>query len=147
MNSKPIILHVEDEWDDQFMLQRTLKKENVLIDLRVANHGDEAVEYLSGKGKFADRTAHPLPALILMDIKMPRRSGLEVLQWMRNDQGCRGIPVIMVSSSPLQTDMNRAYELGVNAYLIKPLAYLQVAEMLRSSPDLFEHHPTHPTTP
>jgi CheY-like chemotaxis protein len=142
MNSRPIILHVEDEWDDQFMLQRTLKKEAVDLDLRVANHGDEAVEYLSGKGKFADRGAYPLPALILMDIKMPRRSGLEVLQWLRNDSGCKGIPVIMVSSSPLQADMNRAYELGVNAYLIKPLAYLQVAEMLRTNPHLFEHHPT-----
>jgi CheY-like chemotaxis protein len=144
MNSLPVVLHVEDEWDDQFMLQRTLKKENVSLDLRIANHGDEAVEYLSGKGKFSDRAAYPLPALILMDIKMPRRSGLEVLKWMREDQYCKGIPVIMVSSSPLQADMNRAYELGVNAYLIKPLAYLQVAEMFRNSIDLFRHQPTHP---
>ena len=144
MNSLPVVLHVEDEWDDQFMLQRTLKKESVALDLRVANHGDEAVDYLAGKGKFADRAAFPLPALILMDIKMPRRSGLEVLRWLRNDPTCKGIPVIMVSSSPLQTDMNRAYELGVNAYLIKPLAYLQVAEMFKSSPDLFLHQPTHP---
>src|SRR4051794_25956570 len=99
MNSKPVVLHVEDEWDDQFMLQRTLKKDDIAIDLRTANHGDEAVEYLSGKGKFSDRVAYPLPALILMDIKMPRRSGLEVLQWLRNDSSCKRIPVIMVSSS------------------------------------------------
>ena len=144
MNSKPVVLHVEDEWDDQFMLQRTLKKDNISIDLRTANHGDEAVEYLSGKGKFADRSAYPLPALILMDIKMPRRSGLEVLQWLRNDSSCKRIPVIMVSSSPLQADMDRAYQLGVNAYLIKPLAYLQVAEMFKNNPDLFEHQPTKP---
>ncbi len=126
------------------MLQRTLKKENVSLDLRVANHGDEAVDYLSGKGKFVDRGAFPLPALILMDIKMPRRSGLEVLKWLRSDETCKGIPVIMVSSSPLQADMNRAYDLGVNAYLIKPLAYLQVAEMFKSNPDLFRHQPTRP---
>ena len=126
------------------MLQRTLKKDDIAVDLRTANHGDEAVEYLSGKGKFSDRNAHPLPALILMDIKMPRRSGLEVLQWMRADPGCKRIPVIMVSSSPLQADMNRAYELGVNAYLIKPLAYLQVAEMLKNNPGMFQHQPTKP---
>ena len=142
MTSVPVVLHVEDEADDQFMLQREFRKQGIAVDMRVANHGDEAVDYLSGKGKYSDRQAHPLPALILLDIKMPRRSGLEVLQWLRADSKCQRIPVIMVSSSPLSADMDRAYELGVNAYLIKPLAYVQVTEMFRSNPELFQHQPT-----
>src|SRR5687767_3082250 len=115
----PILL-VEDNPDDVFLFTRALNKARRPHPLHVVTSGQEAIEYLSGTGKYSDRNAFPLPDLIMLDLKMPLLSGFEVLNWIRNDGMARLIPVIVLSSSALTEDVNRAYALGANAYMVKP---------------------------
>jgi CheY-like chemotaxis protein len=100
--------------------------------LQIVTDGQEAIHYLRGEGKYSDRQAHPLPKLIVMDIKMPRLTGFEVLEWIKHDGLLRRIPVIIVSSSESPDDINHAYELGANAYMIKPMNYRQVEHLFES---------------
>lgn len=118
---KSVILLVEDDPDDVFFLQEAFKKADMAGALRVARDGEEAVAYLLGQGAFADRRLHPPPALVLLDLKLPRKSGLEVLEWRRGQPGMASIPVVVLTSSVSETDVRRAYELGANAYLVKPI--------------------------
>jgi CheY-like chemotaxis protein len=129
---KPVILLVEDDPDDVFFLQEALKKEDMSGALRVARDGEEAVAYLLGQGAFADRRLHPPPALVLLDLKLPRKSGLEVLEWRRGQAGMPLIPVIVLTSSVSNADISRAYELGANSYLIKPIESDAQQEMVRT---------------
>jgi CheY-like chemotaxis protein len=116
----PILL-VEDDPADARLLKRAFEKAQVTAPVVRLTNGDEAVAYLSGEEPFADRMRHPLPTLIVLDIKLPRRSGLEVLQWIRaNESGVHRVPVVILSSSRQPSDINRAYDLGVNSYLSKP---------------------------
>ena len=138
------VLLAEDDPNDQVLVQRALRKKEIQIDLRLVNDGLEAIEYLSGHGKFCDRKQYPLPGLIVLDINMPRRSGLEVLQWIRNDVSMKLTPVVIVSSSQLQVDVNEAYKLGVNAYLVKPSAFEELAELLKTTTDLSVHRAAKP---
>lgn len=126
------ILIVEDNPDDVMLLQRAMKKSNIINPLHVVVDGVEAVEYLSGTGKFTDRTANPLPVLILLDLKLPRKSGLEVLEWLRNQPGIKRIPVIILTSSNQNPDINRAYDLGANSYLVKPVDFNDLIKMVDS---------------
>jgi CheY-like chemotaxis protein len=98
----------------------------------VASHGEEALEYLAGGGGFADRERHPFPALMLLDLQLPRRSGHEVLEWLRaQEAGLRRLPVVVLTSSREPSDVNRAYELGANSYLVKPVSFDALLDMLR----------------
>ena len=119
MQSLPILL-VEDDASDAFLLQRALSRAQIANPLMVANSGEEALEYLRGEGGFADRTKYPFPAMVLLDIKMPRLDGLELLSIIRNDPRLRRLVVIMLSSSGEQKDVDRAFELNANSYLVKP---------------------------
>jgi CheY-like chemotaxis protein len=95
--------------------------------------GQEAIHYLSGDGAYSDRKLHPLPKLIVMDIKMPRVTGFEVLEWVRHHGGnLRRLPVVIVSSSDNPQDINRAYELGANAYMVKPMDFKAVEHLFQS---------------
>ncbi|PYJ05076.1 MAG: two-component system response regulator, partial [Verrucomicrobia bacterium] len=85
-----------------------------------------------GEGKYADRETYPVPKLVVMDIKMPRRSGFEVLEWAKRDGPLRRIPIVIVSSSDNPDDINRAYELGANAYMVKPVDFLAVERLFES---------------
>lgn len=115
------ILLVEDDPADGKLLQRAFEKASFPARLLRLNNGDDALLYLEGQNPYRDRQNYPLPAFIIMDIKLPRRSGLEVLQWLRTrDNTLRRIPVVMLTSSRHSTDVNRAYELGANSYLVKP---------------------------
>jgi CheY-like chemotaxis protein len=127
-----IVLLVEDDPDDVFFLQRAFDKAGRGADLRVVRDGDEALAYLSGTGAFADRSLFPLPSLILLDLKLPRKSGFEVLEWCRRKSGLSRIPVVVLTSSQSQADVARAYDLGANSYLVKPLDTAAQAEMVRS---------------
>src|SRR4051812_41361786 len=126
MNSYTLftVLLVEDDLNDIFLVKRAFKMAHLQNPLQVVTDGQEAVNYLKGEAKYSDRTLFPLPKLIVMDIKMPRRTGFEVLEWVKSNRGpLRRIPVVIVSSSNNPTDINRAYELGANAYMVKPVNF------------------------
>jgi len=131
-NYFPVLL-VEDDLNDIFLVKRAFKIAQIEIPLQVVTDGQEAINYLRGEGKYADREAHPLPKLIVMDIKMPRRTGFEVLEWVKGNGGpLRRIPIVIVSSSDNSSDVNRAYELGANAYMVKPMNFRAVERLFNS---------------
>lgn len=115
--TEPTILLIEDNGNDVVLIKRALAKAKVANPLALVPDGDEAVAYLAGAAAGADGT---VPGLILLDLKLPRRSGLEVLQWLRQQPRLQKIPVVALTSSREPGDINRAYELGVNSYLVKP---------------------------
>jgi len=124
------LLLVEDSEDDVILMKRSFARADIHFDLHVVQDGDQAVEYLSGKGAFADRTKNPLPTLVLLDVKLPRRNGLEVLSWIRSQPHLRGLPVVMLTSSSEPEDIDRAYGSGANSYLVKPINFEQLDKML-----------------
>jgi CheY-like chemotaxis protein len=133
--SKPCILQVEDEASDVFLLQRAFRQTGIDNPVQVATDGQMAIDYLAGTNQFADRTRFPLPGLILLDLKLPRKSGREVLQWIRAQPGFRRIIVIAFTSAPYIGDVGLAYDLGANSFLIKPTdftRYLQIARSLKT---------------
>ncbi|MEO6183028.1 MAG: response regulator [Verrucomicrobiota bacterium] len=127
------VLLVEDDINDIFLVQRAFKKAQISNPLQVVTDGDKAIQYLEGVGSYADRKLHPLPKLIVMDIKMPGKSGFEVLEWLKGGhQPLRKIPVVIVSSSDDPHDVNRAYELGANAYMVKPMEFKAIEHLFLS---------------
>ena len=121
------ILQVEDEEADIFLLQVVFKKAGIATKLEVATDGDEAIAALQN-GKFA---AGP-PVCVLLDIKLPGRSGLEVLEWIRSQPKFRRLPVILLTSSNQPADINRAYDLGANSYLVKPDDLNALTELIKT---------------
>ena len=115
----PILL-VEDNPDDAFFIQRAFHTAHIKHPLFTVGNGREAIDYLSGKEQFGDRAVYPLPQLVLADLKMPQASGFDLVEWMRTMPHCKLIPIIILSSSALPSDVNRAYALGANAYMVKP---------------------------
>ena len=130
--SEITVLLVEDDLNDIFLVKRAFKKANLTNPLQIVTDGVEAVQYLIGEGKYADRRAYPLPQLIVMDLKMPRKTGLEVLEWLKKDSSLKRTPVVIVSSSNQAWDVNRAYELGANAYMVKPVDFHAVEHLFHS---------------
>src|SRR5215510_2270454 len=114
------VLVADDEPTDVFLLQRAFAKARVTISLHVVRDGWTAIAYLKGEAPYSDRNAHPLPDLMLLDLKMPGLNGFEVLTWLRKQPGLKRLPVIVLTSSNLASDINRAYEMGANSYLVKP---------------------------
>jgi len=131
-DKKFTVLLVEDDLNDIFLVKRAFKKAQIQNPLQVVTDGQEAIHYLRGGGRYADREAYPLPKLVVMDIKMPRRTGFEVLEWAKHDGPLRRIPIVIVSSSDNPADINRAYELGANAYMVKPVDYRAVEKLFES---------------
>lgn len=134
MDKKPFtVLLVEDDLNDIFLVKRAFKMARIQNPLQVVTDGQEAISYLRGDAKYADRNVYPLPKLIVMDIKMPRKSGFEVLEWVKGDgRPQRLIPIVIVSSSENPADINRAYELGANAYMVKPVEFRAVEHLFES---------------
>ncbi|MFI5232606.1 MAG: response regulator [Gemmatimonadales bacterium] len=131
VSNQPILL-VEDDENDVMLLQRAFRRAAIVNPLQVVRHGDDAVAYLEGTGEFADRQQHPLPVLMLLDLKLPRRTGLEVLQWVKERAGVKKIPIIVLTSSKNDDDVNRAYELGANSYVVKPVSFETLLELVKS---------------
>ena len=128
-----IVLLVEDNLNDVFLVKRAFKRALLQTPLQVVTDGEEALRYLSGAGKYSDRDAYPLPQLLVMDITMPLKTGFEVLEWVKKQpHALRRIPVVIVSGSDRPSDINRAYELGANAYMVKPVDYLAVERLFES---------------
>jgi CheY-like chemotaxis protein len=126
------VLLVEDDLNDIFLVKRAFKMARLETPLQVVTDGEEAIRYLSGNGKYADRETYPLPRLIVMDINMPRKTGFEVLEWIKRDGPLRRLPIVIVSSSDRTQDINRAYELGANAYMVKPMNFRAVEHLFQS---------------
>jgi len=126
------ILLVEDDENDVLLIQRAFRNAKLANPLHVVRDGDSAVAYLSGAGEYADRTAHPLPELMLLDLKLPRKSGLEVLAWLRQESGIKRVPVVVLTSSRERRDVDKAYELGANSYLVKPVEFESLLEMVKT---------------
>lgn len=125
------ILLVEDNPSDVLLMQRAFRNEVLAnTSLRVVRDGDAAVLYLNGEGEYSDRAQYPLPTVILLDLKLPKRSGHEVLSWLRQQPALKRLPVIILTSSRQQTDVNQAYDLGVNSYLVKPIGFSALVELL-----------------
>ena len=127
-----LILMVEDEADQVVITKHALERANLVNPVRIVSDGEQAVDYLSGKGPYADRKTNPLPSLILLDLKLPRLGGLDVLAWLRKQPSLRKIPVAILTSSINPRDRERADDLGVTAYLCKPVDSEGLLEMMKS---------------
>jgi CheY-like chemotaxis protein len=121
MRDQGVVLLVEDREDDVVLIWRGLLRGKVQNPIMVVGDGEEAIAYLRGEGKFANREEFPLPTLVLLDLKLPKIDGFEVLQWIRAQQGLRAMRVIVLTSSQDLRDVNRAYELGANSFVVKSL--------------------------
>jgi CheY-like chemotaxis protein len=118
-NLKPV-LYADDDENDVFLMERAFEKLNVPNPLRTVADGKQAVAYLDGEPPYTDRVANPLPCLVFLDLSMPGKNGLDVLQWIRSQPKLTGLPVIALTSSNQESDIHRAYLLGANGFLVKP---------------------------
>ncbi len=128
------ILYVEDDENDVFLLQLAFQQAGITEHVEVVHTGQAAIDYLQGSGVYEEREKYPLPDLVLLDLKLPGVSGLEVLGWIRARPDLRSIVVIVLSSSSRPEDVGRAYELGANSYVLKPVDVperLQMAKLLQ----------------
>ena len=131
MAENEFILLADDDENDVLLLQRAFKKAGLRDWLRVVTDGEQAINYLSGHGPFADREKYPLPFLLLLDLKMPGTDGFEVLRWARNEPDLKRLLIVVLTSSNLQSDVDRAYELGANSYLVKPVEFDEMVHMVQ----------------
>ncbi len=129
--SDKIILLVEDNPDDEALTIRALKKNNILNEVVVARDGEEALEYLFGTGRYEDRDTSIQPQVILLDLQLPKLSGLEVLKRLRADKRTELQPVVILTTSSEQADIISSYENGANSYTRKPVDFNQFIEAVR----------------
>jgi len=134
MSEHGLILLAEDNETDVLLTRRAFTKANLLNPLHVVSEGEEAIAYLSGEGKYANRAEYPLPELLLLDLKMPKKSGLEVLEWIREQPELRALRVVVLTTSDQARDVNQAYQLGANSFLVKPVDFehfVQISHALK----------------
>ncbi|MCG5060603.1 MAG: response regulator [Limnoraphis sp. WC205] len=124
------ILLVEDDANDILFVQRAFRQANLTNALHIVKDGDQAIDYLIGNNEYANRDLYPIPVLILLDLKLPRLSGLEVLEWIKKHPSLRRIPVVVLTSSKENIDVNRAYDIGANSYLVKPVKFETLTQMI-----------------
>jgi CheY-like chemotaxis protein len=136
MKAKPPILYAEDDENDASLFKRAFKEAEIRHPLLIVPDGNAAVEYLAGKGSYMNREKYPLPCLILLDLKMPGKSGLEVLKWIRaRPSSVSTVPVLMLTSSSQDGGVHRSYLQGANGYLVKPTKMDDVLVMARAIKD------------
>ncbi|PZD75395.1 Response regulator rcp1 [Acaryochloris thomasi RCC1774] len=130
---RPTVLLVEDDANDVLLLRRALAKAQLgSVDLKTVSDGDAAIAYLSQQAPYNDQDKHPLPTLLLLDIKLPCRSGLEVLEWIRQQPQLKRLLVIILTGSKEQPDLEKAYDLGVNSYLVKPGIFADLVDLMKT---------------
>lgn len=130
-NLRQTILHIEDDPNDVLLLQRAIRKANVSVHVETIYDGDRAVAYLTGDDVYSNRERYPFPSLILLDLKIPRKSGLELLSWIRQHPDLKRLPVTILTSSRHEKDINEAYELGANSYLVKPVGFDALTDVVK----------------
>jgi len=131
MSRSKRVLIAEDDPSDVFLLERAFQAAGIPASLHFVRDGQEAIDYLGGEADYSDRTAYPLPDLMLLDLKMPRLNGFDVLEWLRKQPGLKRLLVTILTSSDQSTDINRAYDLGANSYLLKPHRSDQLTELVQ----------------
>lgn len=124
------ILVIEDDSNDILLIERAFRKAQLNSQLRIVTNGDEAIAYLQRQEPYTDRKTYPLPSLILLDLKLPRRSGLEVLQWLRQQPELKHLVVVVLTSSQEHPDIKKAYDLGANSYLVKPVKFDELVNLI-----------------
>lgn len=125
------ILYVEDDDNDRLLLEMACSTAGVPFSLQVARDGAEAIAYLNGDGDYADRARHPFPSLVLLDLKLPRKSGFEVLEWVRDQSELKDMPIVVLSSSNRETDVKQAFDRGAIYYFVKPLSLPRLVDMVK----------------
>lgn len=125
------ILLVEDNSNDLELTLHALKKHNFANKIHVARDGEEAMDFLFCRGNFAERTFDNAPKVVLLDLKLPKIDGLEVLRAVKSDSRTRAIPVVVMTSSKQQRDLIESYQLGVNSYIQKPINFTEFQEVIR----------------
>lgn len=126
-----MILLVEDNADHEMLTIRALRKNQIANEIHVARDGQEALDFLYAKGQYSNRAASQLPSLVLLDLKLPKIDGLEVLSEMRKVETTKLVPVVVLTSSDEETDIVRSYQLGANSYVRKPVDFPQFMEATR----------------
>jgi len=125
------VLHIDDDPNDTELLRAATRRADAHFDLQNVEDGEQAMAYLNGVAPYADRVRYPLPALILLDLKMPRATGFELLKWIRKHPEIGAVPVVILSGSELHEDIRQAYAFGANSYLIKPLGFEALVDLVR----------------
>ena len=118
---KKTILIADDDSNDAVMIERVFRQCRILNSLKLLTNGHDVISYLNGDVPYQDRTVNPLPVLLLLDLKMPNKSGLEVLEWLQGHPTLSGMAVVVLSGASDTKDINRAYKLGAHSFLMKPL--------------------------
>ena len=132
-DSNYTILLVEDDENDAMLMKMAFQKNNIPNPVHWAKDGLEAIEYLNGTEVYADRKLYPFPEVLILDLKMPRMSGLELLAWIREHPEFRVIPTIIMTSSRQDLDIEKAYSLGANTYMVKPCSSEELAKMVKTA--------------
>lgn len=131
MNREPAtILMADDDLDDCELTQRALKEARILNPIRFVHDGQQLLDYLHRRGRFADPEESPSPALILLDLNMPRVDGREALKAIKDDPGLRKIPIVALTTSSADEDIHRSYDLGVNSYITKPVRFQSMVDVM-----------------
>ena len=129
MADQAVILLAEDNADDIALIRRAFAKAYITNPLQIVRNGEEVVAYLKGEGVFSNRAEYPLPDLLLLDLKMPRMNGFEVLEWIRRQPTLSSLRVVVLTASDNMRDVNSAYKLGANSFMVKPLDFEDVVHM------------------
>lgn len=122
-HGRQLILMAEDDPNDVMLARRAVAKAGFTWKVHVCKDGEEVKAYLKGEGIYADRAAYPFPRMLVTDLKMPRCGGLELLEWLQGHPDCNVVPTVVLSASPQQQDVKRAYQLGAKCYLCKPTSF------------------------
>jgi two-component system response regulator len=132
-NGLPIvILMADDDADDRMLTRDALEESRVLNELRFVEDGEELMEYLTRKGKYADVKDSPRPGLILLDLNMPKKDGREALKEIKSDPNLRRIPVVIMTTSKAEEDIFRSYDFGASSFITKPVTFDRLVELMRT---------------
>lgn len=126
------ILLAEDNPDSVLLIQRAFRRASIPHPIQVVPDGESAILYLTGSDRYADREKYPFPSLVLLDLKIPIKSGHEVLEWLRQQPHLKRLPVVILTSSKERSDINLAYDLGANSYLVKPVGFDNLLETIKT---------------
>jgi CheY-like chemotaxis protein len=127
------VLLAEDDENDVLLMQRAFQRSRKQDHLQVVRDGQEVIDYLAGRNQFSNRATHPLPNLVILDLKMPRKTGFEVLEWLKTQPTLKRIPAVVLTSSNQPKDITRAYDLHANSYLVKPNAFEDLVKLTENA--------------